>query len=240
MDRRVVAAVDIGASSGRIIAGIVEKERVTLDPVHRFPNGIVERAGNLHWDFAALHQQVLTGLARLRAAHGQVQSIGIDTWGVDYGLLDGEGRLLDDPIAYRDDRTAKVIDSVHASVPPDELFAINGLQFLPFNTVYQLAAEQRGPRGPTLRGWCCFPTSSRISSPASCAPSPRTLRPRGCSTCVRASGRPRCSTASGSRRASCRRSSSPVRGAAPPPTARRSSRWRHTTPPRRGRGARDP
>ena len=84
----------------------------------------------------------MAGLARVPDA----ASIGIDTWGVDYGLLDAAGALLAEPIAYRDDRTTKVVDAVHALVPPDELYAVNGLQFLPFTTVYQLAAEQQGPR----------------------------------------------------------------------------------------------
>jgi rhamnulokinase len=88
-----------------------------------------------------LHEQVLAGLSLV----GDVESIGIDTWGVDYGLLGSDHQLLAEPIAYRDDRTAKVIDDVHALVPPEVLYATTGVQFLPFNTIYQLAAEQRGP-----------------------------------------------------------------------------------------------
>src|SRR5207253_4109105 len=75
----------------------------------------------------------------------QVESVGIDTWGVDYGLLDADGTRLADPIAYRDGRTADVVDAVHARVTRDDLYRITGVQFLPFNTIYQLAAEQRGP-----------------------------------------------------------------------------------------------
>jgi rhamnulokinase len=121
------------------MAGVVEGDRVELHAVHRFPNGVGESAGHLRWNLTELFEEVRTGLARVPEA----ESIGIDTWAVDYGLLDGDGNLLAEPIAYRDDRTAKVIDEVHELVPPEELFGINGLQFLPFNTIYQLAAEKR-------------------------------------------------------------------------------------------------
>ena len=142
MTTRVFAAVDLGASGGRVMAGRVDDEHVMLEAIHRFPNGVAETDGHLRWNLTGLHQEMLAGLARIPEA----ESIGIDTWGVDYGLLDAGGNLLGEPIAYRDDRTTKVIDDVHTLVPPAELYAINGLQFLPFNTVYQLAAEQRGER----------------------------------------------------------------------------------------------
>jgi len=160
----VFAAVDIGASGGRVMAGVVEDDHVALEAVHRFPNGVTEIGGHLRWDFAALYREVLAGLERVSAA----VSIGIDTWGVDYGLLDADGNLLADPIAYRDDRTKRpawpgnamrpawqgnamtVIDAVHAAVPPELLYAINGLQFLPFNTIYQLAAERESPLWPDV------------------------------------------------------------------------------------------
>src|SRR5438552_16405059 len=142
MDARVFAAVDLGASGGRVIAGVIDDEGIRLDDVHRFPNGARESDGHLRWDVGRLYQEVLVGLNALRAKYPQVESIGIDTWGVDYGLLDARGELLAEPIAYRDSRTAAVIDDVHRLIPPDDLYAINGLQFLPFNTLYQLAAEK--------------------------------------------------------------------------------------------------
>src|SRR5262249_54202581 len=89
-------------------------------------------------------EEICAGLALLPDA----ESVGIDTWGVDYGLLDGGGRLLAEPISYRDDRTSGGIDEVHALVPPDDLYGITGAQFLPFNTIYQLAAERRGGLWP--------------------------------------------------------------------------------------------
>jgi len=136
---RTFAAVDLGASSGRVVAGRIEDGRIDLEVVHRFPNGVVEDDGHLRWDITRLVAEVRAGLDRLPDA----ESIGIDTWGVDYGLLDGEGELLAQPIAYRDARTAAVIDDVHARITPEELFSVNGLQFLAFTTLYQLVAEQR-------------------------------------------------------------------------------------------------
>jgi rhamnulokinase len=143
---RVFGAVDIGASGGRVMAGTVTAGgRVELEAVHRFPNGAVTRDGHLRWDLSALTEEVLVGLTALARRHPEVASIGIDTWAVDYGLLDGAGRLLAEPVAYRDDRTGAVIDAVHARVSPADLYAVNGLQHLPFTTLYQLAAEQRDP-----------------------------------------------------------------------------------------------
>jgi len=143
MSERVFAAVDLGASSGRVIAGVVERSEVALHPVHRFPNGAREVDGRLRWDFTGLYGEVLTGLARLAREFPRVESIGIDTWGVDYGLLDAGGALLAEPVSHRDWRTAAVIDDVHARIGREELYQINGLQFTPINTIYQLAAEQR-------------------------------------------------------------------------------------------------
>lgn len=135
------AAVDVGASGGRVVAGTIDHEGIRLQPVHRFANGVHDRAGRLRWDFTAIMEEVRTGLDSVPEA----VSIGIDTWGVDYGLLDDAGHLLAEPVSYRDNRTADVIDEVHALVSPDRMFAVNGLQFLPFTTLYQLVAEQTGP-----------------------------------------------------------------------------------------------
>jgi rhamnulokinase len=145
MTERVFCAVDIGASGGRVMAGIVESGRMTLSEVHRFPNQTVTRAGHLHWNVTELYEQVLEGLAKLAAQYPTVESVGIDTWGVDYGMLDRQGSLLDEPMAYRDERTAQVIDQVHQVVTPEELYRITGVQFLPFNTIYQLEAERTSP-----------------------------------------------------------------------------------------------
>ena len=144
MGQRTFAAVDIGASGGRVMVGSVGDGRARLRAVHRFPNAAAPLDGHLRWDLDAMCAEVLIGLRAVAREHPEVESIGIDTWGVDYGLLDAERRLLAQPVAHRDSRTDAVIDEVHARVPFDELYAVSGIQFLPFNTVYQLAAERLG------------------------------------------------------------------------------------------------
>src|SRR5687767_536344 len=141
MAGQVFAAVDVGASSGRVMAGTVDGDRITLDQVHRFANSAREWDGHLRWDLTEIDREIQTGLRHLP----WITSIGIDTWGVDYGLLDHDGRLLAEPVCYRDDRTTKVHDAVHSVVPLEQLYAVNGLQYLPFTTIYQFAAEQQGP-----------------------------------------------------------------------------------------------
>ena len=138
--------MDIGASGGRVMAGIVERGTVSLQPIHRFANGVVDADGHLRWPVHELFDGVVTGLGELAREYPEVESIGVDTWGVDYALLDVDGQLVDQPIAYRDDRTSKIIDVVHGIVDAADLYEINGQQFLPFNTVYQLVADQRTGR----------------------------------------------------------------------------------------------
>ncbi|MEU6410335.1 rhamnulokinase family protein [Microbispora sp. NPDC046933] len=142
----VHAAVDLGASSGRVMTVRVDGGRAHLTEVHRFANRPVRVNGTLHWDVLALYQGVLDGL---RAA-GPVDSVGIDSWAVDYGLLDGDGRLLGNPVHYRDDRTAGIMQAVSARVGDAALYQVSGLQFLPFNTVYQLLAEPALDRAHTM------------------------------------------------------------------------------------------
>jgi rhamnulokinase len=144
------AAVDIGASSGRVILGKVSTgsntgAAVELEVVHRFPNGVTECGGSLHWDLDRLFAEVLIGLksaaGRATALGGTIASIGIDTWAVDYGLVDAEGTLVGMPFSYRDGRSLAGIDKVHAQVDQARLYGTTGLQYLPFNTIYQLAVE---------------------------------------------------------------------------------------------------
>jgi rhamnulokinase len=136
-----VAAADLGAASGRVIVGEAGAGVLELHECHRFPNRPVRTAGTLHWDILNLYQQVLDGL---RAA-GPVDGIGIDSWAVDYGLLDADGALLGNPVHYRDDRTAGARANLER-LGARELYATTGLQFLPFNTIHQLAAERDGAR----------------------------------------------------------------------------------------------
>jgi len=132
------AAVDLGATSGRVMVGTVAPGLLELAEVHRFDNGPVTSAdGSLHWDVRRLYDEVLAGL---RAA-GRVDAIGVDAWAIDYGLLDASGELLGDPFCYRDPRTQAVQERVVEAVSLEELYAVTGVQHLPFNTIYQLAAE---------------------------------------------------------------------------------------------------
>src|SRR5215207_8867740 len=141
-----VAAVDLWAGSGRVMVGVVEPGRLSVREVHRFPNGPVTVDGSLRWDVRGIHEQVLTGL---RAA-GPVHAVGIDSWAVDYGLLDAGGALLGDPYCYRDQRTAGIPEKVRAVVSDEELYGTTGLAHLPFNTLYQLAAEPDLGRAATM------------------------------------------------------------------------------------------
>lgn len=137
----VVAAVDLGATSGRVMLGHVEDGMLRLEQVARFPNGPVPGPdGGLHWDFTALYRHILDGLAEAFRREPGIASIGIDSWAVDYGLVHG-GELLGEPFHYRDERTARGVELVHREAPFDELYRRNGLQFLPFNTLYQYAVE---------------------------------------------------------------------------------------------------
>jgi rhamnulokinase len=137
----VVAAVDLGATSGRVMLGHVEDGMLRLEQVARFPNGPVPGPdGGLHWDFTALYRHILDGLAEAFRREPGIASIGIDSWAVDYGLVHG-GELLGEPFHYRDERTARGVEIVHREAPFEELYRRNGLQFLPFNTLYQYAVE---------------------------------------------------------------------------------------------------
>ncbi|WP_316740742.1 rhamnulokinase family protein [Streptomyces sp. MK7] len=135
---KAYAAVDLGASSGRVMVGRVGPDSLELTESHRFPNRPVRVPEGLRWDVLGLYAGVLDGL---RAA-GRVDSVGIDSWAVDYGLLDADGALLGNPVHYRDARTEGVAEKVWASVPPEELYAATGIQYAPFNTLYQLTAAR--------------------------------------------------------------------------------------------------
>jgi rhamnulokinase len=145
-----VAAVDVGASSGRVMVGRVTSEELRLEEVSRFANGPVRLGPTLHWDVLAIYRGVLDGLRAAGRAAGAdgvgVDAVGIDTWAVDYGLLDATGALLGNPVHYRDARTNGVLEKVVADVPAEELYAVTGIQFLPFNTVYQLVAAADTPQ----------------------------------------------------------------------------------------------
>src|SRR4051794_29207872 len=136
------AAVDLGAARGGGMVGRVEPGVLRLEQAARFPNDPVRTSGTLHWNILSLYRGVLDGLA----AAGPVDSIGIDSWAVDYGLLDASGALLGNPVHYRDGRTDGVPERVAARIGDDRLYEITGLQKLPFNTLYQLAAARGTPQ----------------------------------------------------------------------------------------------
>ena len=131
-------AVDIGASSGRAMVGTVEKGRLALEESCRFDNGMTDVKGSKRWEIDPLVEKVRNGIA----ASGKVDGIGIDAWGVDYGLLDDQGKLLDLPFAYRDARHQEAMPEVYKVVPKNRLYARTGMQEMTFNTIFQLVAEK--------------------------------------------------------------------------------------------------
>ncbi|MEV3936167.1 rhamnulokinase family protein [Glycomyces sp. NPDC049804] len=133
----VLAAVDLGASSGRVMAAHVDGDRIRLAEAARFPNRAVPVHGRLHWDVLGLWSGILEGLR----AVGDAVAVGVDSWAVDYGLLDADGRLMGNPVCYRDARNAPARDRLLAALDPADLFARTGIQHQPFNTLFQLAAE---------------------------------------------------------------------------------------------------
>ncbi|MFV2114250.1 rhamnulokinase family protein [Micromonospora sp. LOL_025] len=147
------AAVDLGASSGRVMVGRAGPDLLELSEAHRFANEPVRTSGTLHWDILALYRGVLRGLHTA----GPVDSIGIDTWAVDYGLLDASGALLGNPVHYRDSRTDGVLEQVAAKVGEQRLYQITGLQQLPFNTLYQLVATAGSPQSAAARRLLMIP-----------------------------------------------------------------------------------
>ncbi|WP_214467609.1 rhamnulokinase [Microbacterium flavescens] len=136
----VVAAVDLGATSGRVMLGYVDDGMLRLEAVARFPNGPVPGPDGLHWDFTRLYAHILDGLRDAVAREPGLASVGIDSWAVDYGLVHS-GELVGEPFHYRDERTQQGVERVHAIEPFADLYRRNGLQFLPFNTLYQYATE---------------------------------------------------------------------------------------------------
>jgi rhamnulokinase len=132
-----MVAVDIGAESGRVLAADFDGDLISLKEVRRFPNVPVQSAGSLHWDADRLREDVLAGLG----AVGEFKSVGVDTWGVDFALLDRSGNLLGNPGHYRDERTRGMIDKAFARVSRQEIYRRTGVQFLEINTLYQLLAR---------------------------------------------------------------------------------------------------
>jgi rhamnulokinase len=136
------AAVDLGASSGRVMIASVETSGLALHEVHRFVNRPVETQGTLYWDALALWADTMDGLRIAARSGAEIAGIGVDSWAIDYGLLDEDGVLLGNPVHYRDRRTEGVADQIADVIAPQELYALTGVQVLPFNTIFQLAAAR--------------------------------------------------------------------------------------------------
>jgi rhamnulokinase len=141
MAQKVYLAVDLGAESGRVIAGLWNGKRIRLEEIHRFPNGPVALNGTLRWDILRLWAEVQNGIALAKKKFGNsIVSIGADTWGVDFVLLDKNDEILGQPYHYRDARTNGVMERAFKKVPRAEIFAQSGLQFMQLNSLYQLLA----------------------------------------------------------------------------------------------------
>ncbi|MCR1784290.1 rhamnulokinase [Nocardioides carbamazepini] len=142
MSRAVrVAAVDLGATSGRVMSGRITGERVEINEMHRFPNGAVRARGALFWDVLGIHRETLAGIREV-ARTGPLHGIGIDSWAIDYGLLDRDGLLLGQVFSHRDARIDGIAEKVVAEIGASALYATTGIQQLPFNTLYQLVAAR--------------------------------------------------------------------------------------------------
>jgi rhamnulokinase len=152
-DARAYAAVDLGASSGRVVTGRLEGGRVVLTEHHRFPNRPVRLPDGLRWNLLHLFTESLEGLRRA----GSLRGVGVDTWGVDYALLDERGRVLGLPFHYRDDRTDGMIERAFERVPAEDLYASTGIQTMPINTVFQLLAEEGSPALADAHGIALVP-----------------------------------------------------------------------------------
>ena len=136
--KKVYLAADFGGGSGRVMAGWLEDGRIVMEEVHRFGNRQVRLGGHLYWDFPALFEDMKAGLKAAASKGYNVESIGVDTWGVDFGLVDRDGLLLGNPVCYRDERTAGMPDAVSKILDPAEHYNTTGIQVMEINTLSQL------------------------------------------------------------------------------------------------------
>ena len=136
------AAIDLGASSGRIAVGSLDSGSLVIQEVHRFKHEAkVTEDGGLHWEWARIVDEVKTGLLKAQEL-GEIISVGIDTWAVDYGLLEIQGNLIEEPYCYRDSRTDGLMQSISDSLGAEWIYEKTGIQFIFFNTAYQLHAAR--------------------------------------------------------------------------------------------------
>ena len=142
-------ALDLGAESGRGVLGRFDGDRLSLEEVHRFPNGPVRMLDSLHWDIPRLFDEMKVALRKAATGRPGLDGVGVDTWGVDFGLVGRDDTLLGNPVHYRDPRTDGMMDAAFGLVPRERIYEITGLQFLPINTLYQLLALKTS-RSPLL------------------------------------------------------------------------------------------
>ena len=143
MNSKKFLAIDLGASSGRGIVGAFDGEKLTLRENHRFANEPVMAGGRFYWDILRILHEIKQSIRQSVLDGDRIVSIGIDTWGVDYGLIDRSGRLMGNPVHYRDVRTDNITAEFAKYMSAERLYAITGIQSMDFNTVFQLAAELR-------------------------------------------------------------------------------------------------
>ena len=136
-------AVDLGASSGKMLLGYTQDGRIALKEIHRFDNNMVELNGHLCWDIDALYRNIIQGLKLCREIGMIPTTLGIDTWAVDFVLLDKNYSILGNSVAYRDSRTDEMDKEIEQYISQQELYSITGIQKQPFNTIYQLAAVKK-------------------------------------------------------------------------------------------------
>src|SRR3954463_6893925 len=134
-------ACDLGAESGRLMLGTLADGKISLEELHRFPNTPVTSGDSLHWNVAALFDELKVGLKKAAGRKLPIASISTDSWGVDYMLFDARGHIMPPTFHYRDPRSASGIERMHSLMRWEEVFAETGIQFMPLNTLYQLAAE---------------------------------------------------------------------------------------------------
>ena len=137
MEIKKVLAVDLGASSGRVMLGSFDGEKISVEELHRFSNDPVILGKTMYWDFLRLFHEIKQGLIKSKA-YGKIDSISVDTWGVDFGILDEEGNLLENPVHYRDARVTGMLEKSFESIDKDRFYQITGNQFMEINTVFQL------------------------------------------------------------------------------------------------------
>ena len=216
MADKVYLAIDLGAESGRVMAGIWNGRKLRLEEIHRFPNGPVALGETIRWDVLRLWAEIQNGLALAGKKFGkQIVSVGADTWGVDFVLLNQQDEILGQPYHYRERRTHGMLERTFKKVPRAEIFAQTGLQFMELNSLYQLLAWKKHSPAildaadtllfmPDFLHWClCGVEESGVH---------HRLAPR--SACIRsgATGRGRCSKNSDCPRISCRKSFRRERG----------------------------